>query len=391
MEKLLILDADQRSALACIRSLGRLPGLQLYAADSVENALAGHSRHCAESLRCPSVREQPADFLHWLQRLVAERHIDRVFPMTEFTSRLILMHNLEAEQPIPLPFADFDTVERVSDKSRLVRLAESLGIPCPASRHYRNAGEVVLEEIDDFPVVIKPNLSHIWMNDHWLTTSVQIAKDRDQLQHFLETSPWLRQGFMLQQFIPGRGGGVFALYNHGQATAFFAHRRLREKPPRGGVSVYSESVALDPELQQQAQKLLDAAAWHGVAMVEFRIDPQGRAWLMEVNTRFWGSLQLAIDAGVDFPAMLYRASRGEDLPQQSDYRIGRRLRWLLGDVDSLYLVLRDREFPLSFKLRRLLAFLTPHPFSTRHEVFRWNDPKPAWAEMKRYLADLRGN
>jgi protein-tyrosine-phosphatase len=40
-------------------------------------------------------------------------------------------------------------------------------------------------------------------------------------------------------------------------------------------------------------------------MVEFRVDPEtGRFWLMEINGRFWGSLPLAIFAGVDFPPAL---------------------------------------------------------------------------------------
>ena len=33
---------------------------------------------------------------------------------------------------------------------------------------------------------------------------------------------------------------------------------------------------------------------------------------MEINTRFWGSLQLAVDAGVDFPWLLYRMVSGEN-------------------------------------------------------------------------------
>ena len=37
-------------------------------------------------------------------------------------------------------------------------------------------------------------------------------------------------------------------------------------------------------------------------MVEFRIEHgTGEAYLMEVNGRIWGSLQLAIDAGVNLP------------------------------------------------------------------------------------------
>jgi predicted ATP-grasp superfamily ATP-dependent carboligase len=390
MPRVLVLDASQRSALACIRSLGRIGGIEIHAADSATNAIGGASRYCAQYWQHPPVREAPAQFIAWLRDFTTRTGIDLVFPMTEFSSQLILIDNERSDEaPIPVAFADHATVLSLADKGRLVALARSLDIPCPASSLHDSAAAVDLDAIDRFPVVVKPCLSHLWLEDRWLSTSVQIAEDRAALERILSGSPWLQQhAFMLQEFIPGRGAGVFALYDQGRAVAFFAHRRLREKPPGGGVSVLSESIPLDPQLLAQSRRLLDAAGWHGVAMVEFRIDGQGRAWLMEVNTRFWGSLQLAIDAGVDFPGLLYRISQGERLPEQSGYRHGRRLRWLLGDLDSLYLVMRSRDYPVSHKLKRLLDFFTPRPFSTRHEVDRWSDPMPALTELRLYLSDL---
>ena len=391
MPRVLVLDASQRSALACIRSLGRIGDVEVHAADSAAEAIGGASRHCAQYWQHPPVREAPAEFIAWLRDFVPREGIDLVFPMTEFSSQLILIDNeRRRETPTPVPFADHATVLSLADKGRLLTLARSLDIPCPASTLHDTAATVDLDAIERYPVVVKPCLSHLWLEDRWLSTSVQIAADRAALERILAGSPWLRQHpFMLQEFIPGRGAGVFALYDQGRAVAFFAHRRLREKPPGGGVSVLSESIPPDPQLLDQARRLLDAAGWHGVAMVEFRVDEQGRAWLMEVNTRFWGSLQLAIDAGVDFPGLLYRISQCEQLPEQSGYRHGRRLRWLLGDLDSLYLVMRSRDYPLAHKLKRLLDFLTPRPFSTRHEVDRWSDPAPALTELRLYLADLR--
>ncbi len=45
-----------------------------------------------------------------------------------------------------------------------------------------------------------------------------------------------------------------------------------------------------------------ALDWTGVAMVEFKLDARdGVAKLMEINGRFWGSLQLADRRGRRFP------------------------------------------------------------------------------------------
>jgi hypothetical protein len=50
--------------------------------------------------------------------------------------------------------------------------------------------------------------------------------------------------------------------------------------------------------------------------------------------------------------------------------------------------MRSRDYPVSHKLKRLLDFFTPRPFSTRHEVDRWSDPMPALTELRLYLSDL---
>ncbi len=111
--------------------------------------------------------------------------------------------------------------------------------------------------------------------------------------------------------MPGPGVGVFLLLWEGKLRAAFAHRRLREKPPSGGVSVYRESIALDPVLLERSRRLLESFGWQGVAMVEYKIDERtGTPILMEINGRFWGSLQLAVDAGVDFPRLLIECAEG---------------------------------------------------------------------------------
>jgi protein-tyrosine-phosphatase len=72
---------------------------------------------------------------------------------------------------------------------------------------------------------------------------------------------------------------------------------------------------------RDAEKLLAALTWHGVAMVEFKMDANGQYWLMEINPRFWGSLAVSIDAGVNFPLGLLQVARGQQPPQQQDYKL----------------------------------------------------------------------
>ena len=385
---ILVLDAAQRSALAVTRSLGKQSKLRITTADSTVQALAGTSRFSDEYLQSPCPSSDPAGFIDWLEDLCRQRFFSLVIPVTEITSQLLLLHAQRLAH-VRLPFASYDTVMSVADKYRLLEQAQKCAIPVPEFLLIKHAGEAKAAEWN-YPCVIKPCLSKIFTPDGWIATSVKVIHSAQEWQLLREKAPYLEQyPFMVQEFIPGSGAGVFCLYNQGQATHFFAHKRLREKPPQGGVSVLSESVAVDPTLASYARQLLDHVNWHGVAMVEFRITPEGKPYLMEVNTRFWGSLQLAIDSGVDFPALLVQHELGEVAAEpEPSYRQGQRLRWLLGDLDSLYLYLKS-DYTLLQKVRRIGEFLLPSR-QTRHETNRLEDPGPGVYEFKTYLRQVFG-
>jgi predicted ATP-grasp superfamily ATP-dependent carboligase len=384
---ILVLDAAQRSALAVTRSLGKLGNIHITTADSSKHALAGASKYSNRYLQSPCPSSNPAGYIEWLDNLCQQESFSLVIPVTEITSQLLLIHAQRLTH-VKLPFADYATVMSVADKYRLLLQAQQCSIPAPQFTLVNNAGEADASTWE-YPCVIKPCLSKIFTPEGWIATSVKVLHSAQEWQDHRERAPYLEQyPFMVQEFIPGSGAGVFCLYDKGRATHFFAHKRLREKPPQGGVSVLSESVAVDPALKSYAQQLLDHVNWHGVAMVEFRIMPEGKPYLMEVNTRFWGSLQLAIDSGVDFPALLLRHELNEAAMERNQYHIGQRLRWLLGDLDSLYLYLKS-DYTLLQKLRRIGQFLLPST-KTRHETNRLEDFGPGIYEFKTYLRQLLG-
>jgi predicted ATP-grasp superfamily ATP-dependent carboligase len=197
---------------------------------------------------------------------------------------------------------------------------------------------------------------------------------------------------LIQQRIEGPGIGIFLLLWEGRTLATFAHRRIREKPPSGGVSVYRESVVADPALVNRSRALLEHFGWCGVAMVEYKVDERtGTPYLMEVNGRFWGSLQLAVDAGVDFPMLLLSAATGEPAAPVNAYTAGVRSRWWWGDVDHLIARLRRSRAELSLppeapgRWRALRDFFTIHFGRDREEILRLDDPRPFFRESVQWF------
>jgi predicted ATP-grasp superfamily ATP-dependent carboligase len=388
MKRVLVLDANQRSALAVTRSLGK-QGVPVITAEKSSSALAGSSRFSQQHLKYPSPEQCPDQFIEVLGKLVKQHRIDILLPMTELTTGLLLI-NKNAFPGTALPFPDIKTVDSLANKYALIQMAEELGVTTPRT-WYADDPDSLPVDLDElsYPLVLKPGRSWLLQQGEWQRAAVRFAHNASQARDILNNEPAFRvHPFILQEYVAGHGEGVFALYNHGKQFAFFAHRRLREKPPEGGVSVLSESIAVDPALLSHTRCLLDKAHWHGVAMVEFKVTADGTPYLMEINTRFWGSLQLAVDAGMDFPWLLYQLTSGEQPAPVENYKTAIRLRWMLGDVDNLYLTLRDSRYSFGAKLNALRRFLTPSPFKTRHEVGRWSDPAPAWYELKQYLRDI---
>ena len=388
MKHVLVLDACQRSALSVTRSLGRRD-IPVITADETPKALAGSSRFSRHYFRYPSPCTDSDRFINALGVLVREQDIRILLPMTELTTTLLL-RNRSAFPDASIPLPSMDTVDSLADKCSLMRLAESLNVPIPKTLSVDNPAAFSPKQADlSYPVVLKPGKSWLTGKQGWFHTNVRIADDLKTVENYLKSDPAFKAGpFLLQECVSGTGQGVFALYDQGKPLAFFAHRRLREKPPRGGVSVLSESIPIDPVLLGHARALLDKVEWHGIAMVEFKVGDDGTPYLMEINTRFWGSLQLAVDVGVDFPYLLYQLACNQQPRPVTGYKNGRRLRWLLGDLDSLYLTVRDQKIGPRDKLLAMLRFLRPAPFTTRHEVNRWGDMGPFWCELKQYIQDI---
>lgn len=387
MKNILILDANQRSALAATRSLGKQPGLIVFTADSEPRALAGSSCFSKQQLIYPSPNKHPLEFIDSIIALTKAFNISYIQPMTEVSSRL-LCQNKHKFTDCTLPFDDYQKILAVSDKCQLMKTAQKLSIPIPETQYFNRLTDWDYKKQNSFPIIIKPALSRIFTGEKWIETIVRKVESRSELIKIVQQDLYLcDSAFMVQEFIDGHGAGVFALYKNGDPICHFAHQRLREKPPSGGVSVFSQSVDVEPISKKYSDLLLNDYSWSGVAMIEFRICKEtGTPYLMEINTRFWGSLQLSIDAGINFPALLYNVMTNTNTPIIPSSYKSTRLRWFLGDLDNLIINLKNKT-SIRNKLRHIIRFISYH-HNTKNEIFRLEDPWPAWIELKQYIRNF---
>ncbi len=394
----MITDGDQRSTLAVTRSLGRR-NLRVIVGEERRRSLAGCSRYCWKEFTYPSPLFAPRAFQEALLAYTKAYPALLLVPTTDITCSLVAEIREQFPPQVTVALSGGGSYERASKKDQLMRIATDCDVPIPETVFVDD-----LEHLPDiansltYPVVIKPCQSKKLTPQGWVVGGIEYAHSAEELQakykHIHEQTPFP----LIQERIHGPGCGLFALFAEGRSLALFAHRRLREKPPSGGVSVLRESIPVDQQMRDFSERILSALDWNGVAMVEFKVDQRdGVPKLMEINGRFWGSLQLAVDAGVDFPYLLYQQMVGGEIDPIMTYETGVRTRWLLGDLDHMLITLLHRRRSLSLpadhpgRLRTLWNFCRTAGRRTKLEIWQRDDLRPAIQELQDYCrSGLRG-
>jgi predicted ATP-grasp superfamily ATP-dependent carboligase len=387
-----VTDGEQRAALAAVRSLGRA-GYSVHACSARKRSLAGSSRYSSTSTTVADPLREPGAYVDELVRLTGCTNADVLLPVSE-ASLLAVLPERDRFDCI-IPFADEAAFRRVCDKSWVLDTAKKHDIAVPAQVELRNVDDASRLLGDaGYPLVLKPYRSLAGENGELMHVSVTYASSPHALESALQKIPASAYPVLAQQRIEGPGFAISVLVWKGELLAAFAHRRIREKPPSGGVSVLRESIPLDEELLAKSLALLAELAWEGVAMVEFKLDRRtGIPYLMEINGRLWGSLQLAIDAGVDFPSLLVSAALGGNPEAVVQYPPDVRSRWEWGDVDHLLASMFRSRASLSLpassqrhlRLHSVTQFLRSFASDDVPEVFRRDDPRPFFRETMNWF------
>lgn len=391
----LITDAGRGSAVAFIRSLGRR-GWKVTAADADPASPGFRSRFTMDRLLYPRPSERPDAVVEAILGRVQRDHIDLVVPITDE----LLLPLAEARDRFAglttLAVPDAAGLAVTHDKSATFALAERLGVPVPPTRLV-DAGTDVASAGDElgYPVVVKPVASRQVLPDRTISSHVvSYAADPAALAARLATFPPGTR-VLLQRWMPGDGMGVELLMDHGRPLAAFEHRRLREFPPTGGASSLRESVPLDDDLYENAVRMLRDLGWTGLAMVEFRRGRDGVGYLMEINGRVWGSLPLAVRAGIDFPGEVAELFMGGERDTRtgpnSTYRSGVRARNLRLDIAWIGSVLsgrrRQRGMPWPSRRKALGAMASLLDPRIGDDLMSWSDPRPGLAQLGTIMRD----
>jgi predicted ATP-grasp superfamily ATP-dependent carboligase len=340
----IVTDGMWRKSLSVVRSLGKAGSFVEVWGDSLFT-MSFWSRYVRSRVVCKTAKD---DALFFLNKLID--NLERIplnsrpvlFPMEDATINLISQHRNKLSEYADFLIPPAEALSIAQSKLETQRFAKELNVPVPDVYFFDDVDNLIefirkikfKDRLTEF--IVKPTTGSgsagiIYLNE---------KKDINWRMH------WEKYGaLIIQERIPreGRSMGASLLFDKsGRCVASFAHARLKEYPNSGGPSTSRVSIQ-NEKLINDSIKLLSALNWRGVAMVEWKFDLKSQMpKLIEINPRFWGSLELAVRSGVDFPFLYALASKGVTNLCCHNYKFGVVCRWMLpGEI--LRFLTQDRS------------------------------------------------
>ena len=375
--RILVLNGDSRNGLAIIRSLGSKGYRCDYTADntSINRSLGSFfkSRYAENIHFLPQIGDE-THFLSGLSDILKENDYDYIIPAgTQHTNFLSKYKDTLTEHSNPL-VEDYEKIWQLHNKKECIEWFLKLGIPVPEThiiQTYKDL-EYASKKID-YPVIIK-NIDSFASQGLWTCET----GGEKLIRGYTMRNPKIMNGFsesyefpMIQRKIAGDLIDSTAFSVDGCTVGLLTQERVVTAWLDGGGGLANITNDID-EVKRHTRHIIREIKWTGpIEMDWIREKNTGRFYALEINPKFWGTTQLTISSGLDYPAMLVGHARGERIEGPSAYTQGLMCRWV---ADELHAILTQ-----SVSRKRLFSEL-------RAFLSRFNHPN---AETDIWIDDIR--
>jgi predicted ATP-grasp superfamily ATP-dependent carboligase len=362
-------DAHERSVLATVRCLGD-EGWSVTSVATTPLAPGLWSRASNGRRLAPDPRYDVDGFIGALEGILRHRRYRALLPGTDAALVAVSRHRDRLERYVDLGLPPHEVVERVLDKEQLAAEAARAGLPGPE--------QAVCGTLDDaldaahrygYPVHVKPVHTVLEGDGSLRRDKSLLVPDDEALRQAVE-----RHGrCIVQRRVAGHVISFAGVATAARLLAYVVSRYRRTWPAEAGNASFSETIACPPELAARVQALVRGLGWLGLFELEL-IDGSGREpAAIDFNPRPYGSLSLAMAAGVPLPALWCEWLLGAE-PRPVSARIGVRYRWEDAEVRHLLWQLCHR------RPQAAMAVLRP-PRAAAHAYSHARDPIPAAARL----------
>jgi hypothetical protein len=309
--RVLVSEGSSTSAREAITILG-LSGHRIEVCDPNPCALARFSRFVEKFHRCPGLRDDPAGYLVFVEKLLAAEHFDVLLPIHE-QGFLLARVGQRLLDRVGLALPDFENYRIAHGKAGFSRLLDRLGLPQPATRILTSASE--LHDAIRFPCLIKTSVGTA-SRGVWL---VRNADDLELALHDLNTSGAFADEVLVQEWVAGATEKAQAVFCRGRLVGFHAYRQI--VAGAGGGDAIKQSVSR-PKLRAHVAVIGETLAWHGALSVDCILrDDDDTPLLIDCNPRLVEPMSAYL-VGVDLIGLLLQISQGETPAALPESRAG---------------------------------------------------------------------
>jgi predicted ATP-grasp superfamily ATP-dependent carboligase len=378
----LILGSQPHFVLPIARSLHQR-GIKVCVGTQTPQLTFSLSRFISEVVLLPSYITRSKEFVETIEGFVKSRNIDMIIPSSDSTL-VALSENYECFAALAhAACPPSHIVERVVNKPITFEIARRLGIPLPHQYHLDSYEEFLrTRDTLRFPIVVKGrNKSDMGRLKFKRSFKVCFCRNFNELEQLVREKDFAKH-HIIQELCTGDDVAIGMLIHRGNPLAIVQDRRLVQLHGR---SIMAVSEPINRKMAEWSVTLLREIGWEGIAMVEFKHNrANGQSKLLEVNGRYWGTIPLAVLAGVDFPFYEWQIAHCEQPIVPSSYRMGIRTRWIAGELERLHKLFWEPEkvtIPKPSRLHEFLRFFAHFRFSGHMVPWSIRDPLPALVEL----------
>lgn len=322
---LILTNSRARGSLTAVRSLGSA-GWRVGVGAPGADGLAARSRWCTRRHDVPRPRGDGRVFLSAVVAAVERGGYDLVVGgADDWAAALARWHD---EIPCRVGHPPGDVVDRAIDKLALARVAEEHGLRAPATRP---ATPAAVDEVG-LPVIVKcrRHWAEGLRNERRIEATLQ--DDREGVRGAVGAIRDAGLEPLLQEPVEGRLSALIGVVVDGRLRGRVAQRAIGTWPTPNGVSSRARTVTVDEGLAAKAESMLTALGWTGLVELQFLQHEDEPPVLIDLNGRYFGSMALAVAAGVDLPVAGALVAMGRDPGRVPDGRPGVSYAWLAGDL-----------------------------------------------------------
>src|SRR3954451_7950726 len=298
--RVLVSEGNSTSSREAITIMG-LSGHLIEVCDPSPYCFARFSRFVRRFHRCPGLRDDPAGFLGFVEKLLAAQHFDVLLPIREQGLLFArVLPRLAVRVGLALP--SFASYRAVHSKAGFSRLLDQLRVPQPATRIVQSANE--LREAVAFPSVVKTSVGTA-------SRGIWFVRNHDDLAGALQdlsAHGAFADEVLVQDLVAGTTEKAQAVFCRGELIGFHGYRQIAAGA--GGGEAIKQSVSR-PQVRTHLATIGQKLAWHGALSVDYVVrNDSATPLLIDCNPRLVEPMSAYL-AGMDLVELLLRISLHE--------------------------------------------------------------------------------